>query len=489
MAPDEPQNSPGMSQHSASPQSDENCELEEEAANKDAQSVPRNESSLDIVTDGMWSCSKCTFLNHEVMPYCEMCNAVKPRQTSVSSERNVQSKPKRSSNSKRKMHDANKVSSQAEQNSSKNNPTLKIQKELHTKRLNKSSLEHEMSSSEPESESEVLANSLAADAHGVTSELRSEDEESNLFEMKGRKKKRSTFSLASNSSTVSQNFESKSPYHPESIVQTEQCDTSVNETSDSHEDDIIEEQDESMSSPSHNDSDVVIIDYSDEEEEAVIRPSTSKDSGEDASAKDTSTPKRDKGIVTDMALTPKHHVSFLAPETSTPQRSDEAIVAEETAAALALFSPTRRKVDNLTWICNSCNWENEPSSSLCEACLSDKPESIGRSSMKDICTPWKCKTCDVENKSTDEYCTSCSLPQPIFTSEVAEENMDGKSLYVLCLDKFLCLDKCLCLDKICNVLCIHFKMRERNKCDLCDPLKGRIYLLSQLSQLTLVIPH
>ncbi len=36
-----------------------------------------------------------------------------------------------------------------------------------------------------------------------------------------------------------------------------------------------------------------------------------------------------------------------------------------------------------------------------------------------------------------------------------------------------------------NVLWIHFKIREGNKCDLCDPLKGRIYFLSQLSQLSL----
>ncbi len=34
-----------------------------------------------------------------------------------------------------------------------------------------------------------------------------------------------------------------------------------------------------------------------------------------------------------------------------------------------------------------------------------------------------------------------------------------------------------------QILWIHFKIREGNKCDLCDPLQGRIYLLSQLSQL------
>ncbi len=36
---------------------------------------------------------------------------------------------------------------------------------------------------------------------------------------------------------------------------------------------------------------------------------------------------------------------------------------------------------------------------------------------------------------------------------------------------------------ICIILWIHFKIRERNKCDLGDPLKGRNYFLSQLSQL------
>ncbi len=31
-----------------------------------------------------------------------------------------------------------------------------------------------------------------------------------------------------------------------------------------------------------------------------------------------------------------------------------------------------------------------------------------------------------------------------------------------------------------ELLWIHFKIREGNKCDLCDPSRGRIYFLSQL---------
>ena len=425
LAPDKQVSSCEMSLDSASPQSAGESDREEKVPRKDAKVVLTDKSSVDKNAIGMWSCSKCTFLNHEVLPYCEMCDAKKPRQIPVTSKKNARSKPKESSKSKHKVCNTSKVSSHMEKNtsSSKNSPCSKSQKELHPMISAKYSRNHEISSSD--SESEVLANSLAGDSREQTLKLESEDEESQAFEIKCRKKKRSTFSLASShvpkTPTVSQDIDSESLYHPENVMQNERCPTETSEN-------VIDDCCGSVSPASHDDSDVVIIDYSEEEEGNILQQSTPRGSGKNAVTKDTS-PIHDNGIIAVEMLTPKHSGVVTALETSTPQRSDEAIVAEETAAALALFSPTHGKAESLTWICNNCDWENEPSSSLCEACLSDKPHSICKSSMSDIYMPWKCKTCEVENKSTDENCSSCGLPQPIFTSQVSQENSDGKSSY------------------------------------------------------------
>ncbi len=40
-----------------------------------------------------------------------------------------------------------------------------------------------------------------------------------------------------------------------------------------------------------------------------------------------------------------------------------------------------------------------------------------------------------------------------------------------------------------QILWIHFKIRVGNKCDLCDPLEGRIYFLSQLANYLVFTRH
>ena len=438
--------------------------------------APRKENELrtnesvncEEETESRWSCATCTFINHEALPYCEMCSSAKPDITKYKDDR------------KNNLHEVNSSHEQlpvTKQNKMASNSDFIINDtSVDTKNVNRLTKEKEIQIQGDNGKKAECINSRnriylrarkTVKAHEI-SDSDSEETEKDTFE--ARRDVR-CMQQESNSESETADTNSNSPVKNQ-LFQTQ---LKLNDSISTIE--SIRLFSEDSQSTDHNDSkdSLLIEEYTDTDDAEDSEKGkhdfhgTLKESGMEAdnevtimenSDSESSPSKRInvEGFVTPQCTPKRQLISqnkgnwmyylnsfrfcktpgtsyisqmfssflfYLTENLAIPPETEEELIRQESMVAMRLFSPGFNKASELTrmpWICKECNTTNDARDDDCDGCLSERPKCTtnDNQSAKNksiICDQlpssqsWKCKECDWENfEMNTDKCEMCCAP-------------------------------------------------------------------------------
>ncbi len=370
------------------------------------QTPERSLSSTDDVIDALWSCEACTFLNHEALPFCELCTTPK-RKTTRSKTSDLQ----------------NPTETCTYSCNTGKQEELNLSTSTTCSTVTKTTKQSDSVSSSPVSNS--LRKSIKPHARGASTLLSHQDSGCNKTLSAGRTPENSDFS--SDTEMVTSSFKSFSNYCPSTdveslsgrvsdIVDDISCPESASDSDTRMSDQDLFASDEDIFSGSrqtkdrkaHEISDVSdeeyeikdmssddneTLDYRSRNEEEIVETDSQFYSGNPDCKPGLSTDRSDENCASSESSssavnstqnsTPqgKQGVILGTPGKESPYREDqESMIDRETRAARAIFSPGFRKASALRcrgpWICEDCGLHNDPEEEDCEGCLKSRPDDL-----------------------------------------------------------------------------------------------------------------